>query len=90
MYSGLSGQCWCAEGIKWAIRSTEKSYFILELPIYRSQRWKNMFYTMFEKAKIFIFEAGKVIMMISLCLWALSSFEPSKKMEEIEAKYAQT
>lgn len=76
--------------MKWFIKSTEKSYFILELPIYRSPRWKNMFYTMFEKAKIFIFEAGKVIMIISLCLWALSNFGPSKKMEDIEAKYALT
>ena len=73
--------------MKWFIKSTEKSYFILELPVYRSPRWKNMFYTMFEKAKIFIFEAGKVIMIISLCLWALSSFGPSKKMETVEANY---
>jgi ferrous iron transport protein B len=74
--------------MKWFIKSTEKSYFILELPVYRSPRWKNMFYTMFEKAKIFIFEAGKVIMFICLCLWALSSFGPSKKMETVEINYA--
>ena len=74
--------------MKWFIKSTEKSYFILELPVYRSPRWKNMFFTMFEKAKIFIFEAGKVIMIISLCLWALSSFGPSNKMETVEINYA--
>ncbi len=74
--------------MKWFITSTEKSFFILELPVYRSPRWKNMFYTMFEKAKIFIFQAGKVIMIISLFLWAMSSFGPSKKMEAIENKYS--
>jgi ferrous iron transport protein B len=76
--------------MKWFIASTEKSFFILELPVYRSPRWKNMIYTMFEKAKIFIFDAGKVIMIISLCLWALSSFGPSKKMEEIESTYSKS
>ncbi len=73
--------------MKWFIRSTEKSFFILELPIYRSPRWKNMFYTMYEKARIFVFDAGKVIMLISLLLWGLSTFGPPKKMQEIKASY---
>ena len=73
--------------MKWFIRSTEKSFFILELPIYRSPRWKNMFYTMYEKARIFVFDAGKVIMLISLLLWGLSTFGPPKKMQEIKTSY---
>ncbi|HYJ39047.1 MAG TPA: ferrous iron transport protein B [Chitinophagaceae bacterium] len=71
------------------IKIKEKSIFILELPVYRSPRWKNILVTMVQKAKIFVFDAGRVIMVISLLLWALSSFGPSKKMEEVEAKYAQ-
>ncbi len=74
--------------LKWFIKSTERSFFILELPTYRSPRWKNMFYTMYEKAKIFVFDAGKIIMLISLILWALSSFGPTKKMESIKINYA--
>ena len=54
---------------KWFIHINEKSFFILELPVYRSPRWKNIFLTMIEKAKIFVFEAGRVIMVISLILW---------------------
>jgi ferrous iron transport protein B len=71
------------------IRIKEKSIFILELPVYRSPRWKNIAMTMVQKAKIFVFDAGKVIMVISLLLWALSSFGPSKKMKEVETNYAQ-
>ena len=41
---------------------------------------------MINKAKIFVFEAGKVIMIISLVLWGLSSFGPGKRMNEIKAK----
>lgn len=65
--------------MKWFIRSKEKSFFILELPSYRSPRWKNIFSTMVERAKIFVTQAGKVIMVISLLLWVLSTFGPPKK-----------
>lgn len=74
--------------MKWFIKLEEKSFFILELPIYRSPRWKNVFITMFQKAKIFIFDAGKVIMIISLLLWALSSYGPSEKRDDIAQQYA--
>ena len=70
------------------IKIKEKSFFILELPVYRQPRWKNIVYTMIEKAKVFVFDAGKVIMIISLVLWAFSSFGPTEKRNNIEKKYA--
>ena len=73
--------------MKWFIKSKEKSFFILELPIYRGPRWKNMFYTMMEKAKVFVYDAGKVIMVISLLLWLLSTFGPPQKMKDITTQY---
>lgn len=69
------------------IKIKEKSFFILELPVYRQPRWKNIIITMIEKAKVFVFDAGKVIMVISLILWGLSSYGPSEKREEINTKY---
>lgn len=73
--------------MKWFIKSTERSYFILELPVYRGPRWKNVLYTMIEKAKIFVFDAGKVIMIISLLLWALSTYGPPEKMRKVAAEF---
>ncbi|MFZ9686826.1 MAG: ferrous iron transport protein B [Chitinophagaceae bacterium] len=70
------------------IKMKEKSFFILELPIYKQPRWNNIFITMIEKARVFVFDAGKVIMVISLLLWALSSFGPNEKRREIENNYA--
>ena len=61
---------------KWFIRLKEKSFFILELPMYRAPRWNNVVVTMVNKARIFVTDAGKVIMVISLILWGLSSFGP--------------
>lgn len=73
--------------MKLFIKLEEKSFFILELPVYRSPRWKNVFITMVEKAKIFVVDAGKVIMVISLLLWALSSFGPPAAREQVKSAY---
>ncbi len=74
--------------MKWFINIKEKSFFILELPIYRAPRWNNVGITMVEKAKIFVRDAGKVIMVISLLLWFLSSYGPGSRMKKVEEKYA--
>jgi ferrous iron transport protein B len=73
--------------LNWIIKIREKSFFILELPIYRPPRWKNIFVTMYQKARIFVVDAGKVIMMISLVLWALSSFGPKGERDKVETAY---
>lgn len=73
---------------KWFIKIQEKSFFILELPTYRAPRWKNALVTMISKAKIFVLEAGKVIMIISLILWALSSYGPKERMRAVEDRFA--
>ncbi len=74
--------------MKWLIKIQEKSFFILELPIYRAPRWANVGITMIEKAKIFITDAGKIIMIISVLLWFLSSHGPGKRIADVESKYA--
>lgn len=72
---------------KWFIHINERSFFILELPTYRSPRWSNAVRTMISKARIFVFDAGKIIMVISLILWALSSFGPGNTMQELKQEY---
>jgi ferrous iron transport protein B len=72
---------------KWFIKIKEKSFFILELPSYRPPRWNNVITTMLNKARIFVFDAGKIIMIISLVLWGLSSFGPGSTMQKVSQKY---
>ena len=74
---------------KWFIKIKERSFFILELPTYRAPRWNNIVRTMISKARIFVFDAGKVIMIISLILWGLSSFGPNNSTQKITAQYDQ-
>ena len=73
--------------MKFIIKAKEKSYFIMELPVYRMPRWKNVFYTMFEKSKTFVLEAGKVIIAISIVLWVLATYGPPERFDRIEKKY---
>ncbi|GAA3973478.1 ferrous iron transport protein B [Pedobacter ginsengiterrae] len=74
--------------MKLIIKTKERSYFIMELPVYRMPRWKNVLYTMYEKSKTFVFEAGKVIIAISIILWVMASFGPGNRFENIDKKYA--
>ncbi len=72
------------------IHSTEKSFFILELPVYRGPRWHNVLMTMINKAKIFVTDAGKVIIVISMILWALSTYGPPARMKAVAERFARS
>lgn len=67
--------------MKLLIRIQERSYLIMELPAYRLPKWSNIGLTIVEKTKAFVFEAGKVIMAISIILWVLASYGPGDKLE---------
>ncbi|MGE0562802.1 MAG: ferrous iron transport protein B [Flavobacteriales bacterium] len=76
--------------MKKLIKSKEKSSFIMEMPIYRMPRWKNVGLSIYSKVQIFLFDAGKIIVAISIVLWVLSSYGPSDSFKQIEEKYAKT
>jgi ferrous iron transport protein B len=65
------------------IKVKERSIFLMELPVYRMPRWSNMFLTMLQKARVFVFDAGKIILFISIILWGLSSYGPGHNGELI-------
>jgi ferrous iron transport protein B len=71
------GSAWI---MKLIIRVKERSYLIMELPTYRVPKWSNVGYTIVEKTKAFVFEAGKIILAISVILWVLASYGPADKM----------
>jgi ferrous iron transport protein B len=79
---GFLGAIGSAYIMKLLIRVKERSYLIMELPAYRIPRWSNVGLTIVEKTKAFLFEAGKVIMAISIILWVLASYGPGDKMEK--------
>lgn len=75
--------------MKGFIKTGEPSYLILEMPLYRMPRWKEVGINLLEKVRVFAWDAGRVIVAISILLWALASFGPSHRIEEAEQRAAQ-
>jgi ferrous iron transport protein B len=66
-----------AFGAAWAIKKIMKapdSFFMLELPPYRAPQWRMIFWRMYERAKMFVWRAGRVIFFFSILLWFAASF----------------
>lgn len=67
--------------MKLILKTNERSFLIMELPTYKTPRWTNVGLTMYEKSKTFVFEAGKIILAISIILWVLASYGPGDHIE---------
>lgn len=78
-----------AWALKTILKARERSFFIMEFPVYRWPRWKNVGLTIVEKVKAFVFQAGKVIVAISILLWVLASYGPGDALTRAEQQ-AQT
>jgi ferrous iron transport protein B len=73
---------------KLILKARERGYFIMEIPIYRLPRWKNVGFSMYERSKTFVVQAGKVIIAVSVILWVLASYGPGDRFKQIDLKYA--
>ncbi|MEN0055609.1 MAG: ferrous iron transport protein B [Mucilaginibacter sp.] len=76
--------------MKFILKARERGYFIMELPVYRMPRWKNVAFTMYDRSKTFVFQAGKVIIAVSIILWVLKSYAPGDTFARIDQKYSQS
>lgn len=74
---------------KFILKGKERGYFIMELPVYRMPRWSNVVYSMYERSKTFVLQAGKVIIAISVILWVLASYGPGDRFAKIDRQYSQ-
>lgn len=75
------GSAWI---MKFLINVKERSFLIMELPAYRIPRWTNVAIVIVEKTKAFVFEAGKIILAISIVLWVLASYGPGDTLDKAE------
>ena len=76
--------------LKNFIRAKNKGFLIMEMPEYKKPRWRNIFITVIEKVKVFVWDAGKVILAISIILWVLATYGPAGNMEEKIAQAKKT
>jgi len=72
--------------MKLLLKVQERSYFIMELPSYKGPRFSHVAITILNSTKAFVFEAGKIIVAISIVLWVLASYGPGDAIEQAEIK----
>lgn len=69
--------------MKLILKAKERSYFIMELPTYKGPRFKHVALTIWNSVQAFVFEAGKIIVAISVVLWVLASYGPGDSMAKV-------
>ena len=67
------------------MKTNRKTFFVVEMPNYKLPMLKNVLITVFEKTKTFVFEAGKIILAISIILWVLASYGPGQQFKNAES-----
>ena len=70
--------------MKTILKVKEKSFFIMELPTYKTPRLKHILLSIYNSVRAFVFEAGKIIVAISIVLWVLASYGPGDDFDTIE------
>lgn len=66
------------------IKSNFKNYVVIEMPNYKIPVLKNVLFTVYSKTKSFVFEAGKIILSISILLWIFASNGPGDDFKYAE------
>ena len=72
--------------LKRLVKVKETSFFIMELPVYRWPQPKNIAIMVYTKIKVFVSEAGKIILAISIVLWFLSTHGFTETYKQLENK----
>ena len=83
---GLVSAVASAALLKLFLRTKETSFFIMELPTFKLPRWNHVALTVWESVRSFVWEAGRVILAISIVLWVLASYGPGNSMEQAETR----
>lgn len=75
--------------INFFLRKQAEGTFLLELPNYKVPSIQNAYNSMINKGMTFVKEAGKIIVIAAIVIWALGNIVPSSQKERIETKYAE-
>jgi ferrous iron transport protein B len=73
------------------IKATERSFFMMELPVYRRPRILSVLRQAFSRTKSYIFSAGPAIFTFALIVWAATTFpriDLQNKAERLQSSYA--
>ncbi len=69
--------------LRYFVKSDELSVLALQLPDYRLPQMKQVLIVVYDKVRTFLFQAGKIILLISMFLWFLSSFSWKGEFDKV-------
>lgn len=81
---GLLSALLVAFVLKGLIKRKGSGFLLLELPTFKKPRIQNVLIAVFEKVRVFVWDAGKVILAISILLWVFASFGPGNSISNAE------
>ena len=81
---GFAASILAAKVLHQILKVRSRTFFMVEMPNYKWPLWKNVFYTVVEKTKSFVYGAGKIILAISIVLWFLGSNGFSEEFKNAE------
>jgi ferrous iron transport protein B len=83
-----------ALAVAWVLnllmKNEARSYYLMEIPTLKPPVLRNIYLTVLEKIKVFIVEAGGIIVAISVLLWILASYGPTATKEKAQKQVKQT
>ncbi|MDF3128644.1 ferrous iron transport protein B [Kiritimatiellaeota bacterium B1221] len=86
---GILSALAAAWGLKKTILPGESEALLLEMPAYKLPNLKNALLHTWEKALIFLKQAGTVILLISIGLWVLSTYPKTEVSPEVASEIAE-
>ncbi|MCE9615486.1 MAG: ferrous iron transport protein B [Lentisphaerae bacterium] len=87
--SGIVAALIMAFAFKKTILRGETKPLVLELPGYKIPGLRNLLLYTFDRAKVFVQQAGSIILVISLILWALATYPKTEPSVEVSTLAAQ-
>lgn len=64
------------------LKQDQRSVYLMEIPDFKPPHWRNIFTTIFDKIKVFVFEAGGIILALSIVIWAFSNYGPVEERKK--------
>jgi ferrous iron transport protein B len=86
---GLVSALLSAYVLKLLLKTKERGFFIMELPTFKLPRWNHVGLTVYDSVRSFVWEAGRVILAISIVLWVLASYGPGDAVDAAETRVRQ-
>lgn len=70
---------------KWILKTKQQGFMVMEIPTLKPPMMRQVGLTVWEKVRVFVWDAGKVIVALSIILWAMASYGPSDRREQAMA-----